>query len=197
MLVDIDETPILNIIIVEGSLIFPPNDTSSEHVRTLDASYIMIYGGYMEVGTEDFPYTSKLVITMHSDKYSPYLPIYGNKVIGVRFGTLDMHGITRDVVWTRLAETASVGDTSITLMEETDWAIGEEIVIAGTSFHNDDHETRFISEVSGTTFYFEEPLEHQHLSVAPVYGDVEFPMRAEVGLLTRNVVFRGDEETSA
>ena len=32
--------------------------------------------------------------------------------------------------------------------------------------------------------------------MTPSYGGVEFPMRAEVGLLTRNVLFRGDE-TSA
>lgn len=75
----------LNAVIVEGSLIFAPN-ADPTHVSAFDANYIMVFGGYMEVGTEDFPYTSKLVITMHGDKYSPYLPIYGNKVIGVRFG---------------------------------------------------------------------------------------------------------------
>jgi hypothetical protein len=40
----------------------------------------------MEVGTEEFPYTSKIRFTMHGDISSPYLPIYGNKVLGVRFG---------------------------------------------------------------------------------------------------------------
>ena len=46
----------------------------------------------MEIGTEEFPYTSKLTITMHGDEYTPALPIYGNKVIAVRNGILDMHG---------------------------------------------------------------------------------------------------------
>jgi hypothetical protein len=32
--------------------------------------------------------------------------------------------------------------------------------------------------------------------VAPVYDGIEVPMQAEVGLLTRNVKFRGDPETS-
>lgn len=71
---------------------------------------------------------------MHSDRFSPYLPQYGNKVIGVRFGTLDMHGIKRDIVWTRLEKSAYAGSTSITLIEETDWVVGEEIVIAGTGW---------------------------------------------------------------
>lgn len=93
-MVDIDETPKVFAVIVEGSLIFAP-DADTSHHRSFDAHYIMVQGGYMEVGTEDFPYTSHLTITMHSNKYSPYLPIYGNKVIGVRFGQLEMHGVTR------------------------------------------------------------------------------------------------------
>jgi len=52
LLVDVDSTPVLFAIIVEGSLIFAPDDTNSNHVRTFDANYIMIEGGYMEVGTE-------------------------------------------------------------------------------------------------------------------------------------------------
>jgi len=52
LLVDIDTSPVLFAIIVEGSLIFAPNVTNSNHLRTFDANYIMIQGGYMEVGTE-------------------------------------------------------------------------------------------------------------------------------------------------
>ena len=51
LLVDVDSTPILNAITVEGSLIFPPHD-NSEHMRTFDAHYIMVKGGYLEIGTE-------------------------------------------------------------------------------------------------------------------------------------------------
>lgn len=51
LLVDVDSTPILGAIDVEGSLIFPPNDDPN-HVRTFDARYIMVYGGYLEIGTE-------------------------------------------------------------------------------------------------------------------------------------------------
>jgi hypothetical protein len=51
LLVDIDSTPILDAIIVEGSLIFAP-DTDPTHERTFDAYYIMVMGGALEVGTE-------------------------------------------------------------------------------------------------------------------------------------------------
>lgn len=83
LLVDIDSTPILDAILVEGSLIFAP-DSDSTHERTFDARYIFVKGGYLEIGTEDYPYTSQLTITMHGTKEDPELPIYGNKVIGVR-----------------------------------------------------------------------------------------------------------------
>jgi hypothetical protein len=59
----------------------------------------------MEVGTEAFPYTSKLTITMHGDVSTPALPTYGNKVIAVRMGTLSMVGKERKVVWTELDKT--------------------------------------------------------------------------------------------
>lgn len=121
LLIDVDSTAKLNAVIVEGSIIFPPHESDPTHHRTFDAHYVMVQGGYFEAGTEDFPYTSKLTITMHSSVSDPYLPIYGNKVIGVRFGQIEMHGIPRTPTWTSLDVTAAVGATSITLFEAVDW----------------------------------------------------------------------------
>jgi len=107
LLVDVDATPMLKAVIVEGTLIFPP-DKDPKHHRTFDAMYIMVRGegSYFEVGTEDFPYTSKMTITMHGLISDPYLPIYGNKCIGLRYGTLDLHGVKREPEWTSLDTTA-------------------------------------------------------------------------------------------
>jgi hypothetical protein len=157
----------------------------------------MVFGGYLEVGTESHPYTSKLQITLHGTKNDAYLPLYGNKVIGVRHGILDMHGAKRDITWTRLAETVEKDSNSIKLVDSHDWVVGDEIVIAGTGWANDCHETRFITALSGKVLTLDKPLECQHISETPNYGGVEVPMQAEVGLLTRNIVFRGDPETSA
>lgn len=79
----------------------------------------------MEVGTEEFPYTSKLIITMHSNKESPELPIYGNKCIAVRNGILDFHGVPRNPTWAELDQTAEIGATSITMIRSVDWQQGE------------------------------------------------------------------------
>ena len=120
LLVDVDSTPILSAVLVEGSLIFAPN-IDPNHQKSFDAHYIMVDGGYMEVGTEDFPYTSKLTITMHSNKQSAEIPIYGNKVIAVMNGVLDMHGIPRYPTWTQLSVTSLPGSRKITLIEAVDW----------------------------------------------------------------------------
>jgi len=120
LLVDVDKVSMLKAVIVEGSLIFAP-EADPTHERYFDAMYIFVNGGLMEVGTVEFPYTSKLTITMHSNVSDPYLPIYGNKVIGVRYGTLDMHGPVRTPTWTMLDATVEAGATVITLIEEVDW----------------------------------------------------------------------------
>ena len=195
-MVDVDSTPKLSFINVEGSLIFPP-DADPNHHRTLDAHYILVKGGYMEVGTEEDRYTSKITITMHSSVYDPNLPIFGNKVIGVNYGVLEMHGVERPVTWTELKETAEAGATQITLMDVTgdalDWAVGESIVIASTSFSGRDAEQRTITAITNTdtapVITFDEPLLYQHYAGVQYFGDDFIEMRAEVGLLTRNVKY--------
>ena len=100
LLVDIPATPVLSFVNVGGSLIF---DSSAD--RTFDAGYVIAKDGYIEVGTEDAPYLSNLVITMHGDKTSPKLPVFGNKVIAVKdTGRIEMHGQPRDITWTSLPD---------------------------------------------------------------------------------------------
>ena len=149
LLVDIDSSPCLKAVIVEGSIIFAP-DADETHERFFDAYYIFVTGGLMEVGTEEFPYTSKITITMHGLLSSPYLPIYGNKVIGVRFGTLDMHGPVRTPTWTLLETTVTPGATVITLQQEVDWVAGEMIAIAPTGYEGREAEHRTILSVDAT-----------------------------------------------
>jgi hypothetical protein len=163
----------------------------------------------MEIGTEEFRYTSKLTITMHSLKYSPRIPIFGNKCIGVHYGTLEMHGIERPVTWTDLKTTAEAGATSITLNDVTggkplDWKVGEEIVIASTDYSGRNAEQRKITSITNTStnpvITFDEPLLFKHYAGIQYYGNSTprdfIEMRAEVGLLTRNVKYQGEPVTS-
>ena len=163
----------------------------------------MVMGGYMEVGTEEFPYTSKLTITMYSEKTSPEIPIYGNKVIAVRNGILDMHGVPRNPTWTSLSTTANINDATITLITAVDWQVGEVIVIAPTGYDSTEAEEKTIVSIDNTNpsnpvITLDSPLSFKHYSGIQTFPSGDFiEMRAEVGLLTRNVVFRGDPETSA
>jgi len=200
LLVDVDATPILNLVLVEGSLIFAP-DSDASHQRTFDAMYIFISAGYMEVGTEEFPYTSKLTITMHGEKADTEIPIYGVKVTAVRNGILDMHGVPRYPTWTELELTAAPGDNTITLHTAVDWVAGEQIVIAPTSYENHEAEVMTIASIDNSNV--NEPvitlngtLAYNHYAGVEYYGSHTLEMRAEVGLLTRNVIYRGDPETS-
>ncbi len=81
----------MSFVLVEGALIFAPH-LDPNHQRNFDAGYIFIKGGYMEVGTEEHPYTSKLTITMHGDVTTPAIPTFGNKNIAVMHGMLSMIG---------------------------------------------------------------------------------------------------------
>ena len=58
---------------------------------------------------------------MHGHVKDPYIPIYGNKVLAVRWGTLDMHGPVREPTWTQMETTLPAGGDTITLIEEVDW----------------------------------------------------------------------------
>lgn len=207
LLFDIDASPKLSFLNVEGSLIFAPS-TDPTHQRTFDCHYILVKGGYMEVGTEENRYTSKMTITMWSTKYDPQIPLFGNKVIGVNYGTLDMHGIERPITWTDLKTTADAGATSITLNDRggvaLDWQVGEEIVIAPTTYSGRDAEQRTIKTITNAdtnpVITFDGPLLTKHYAGVQTFGTGDnqdtIEMRAEVGLLTRNVKFKGDDEHS-
>ncbi len=71
-------------------------------------------------------------------------------------------------------------------------------MIATTSFSNEESETRIIKTITGGNLItFDAPLAFKHISETPQFGGVNMPMQCEVGLLSRNVIYRGDPQTSA
>mmetsp|Transcript_41647 Transcript_41647/g.63629 ORF Transcript_41647/g.63629 Transcript_41647/m.63629 type:complete len:171 (-) Transcript_41647:4546-5058(-) len=110
-----------------------------------------------------------------------------------------MHGVKREPTWTSLETTAEQGATTITLQEPVDWIAGEEIGIASTGYEGREGERRTIKSVDSTKtiITFDKPLEFKHYAATETYDDNEIDMRAEVGLLTRNIKYQGDPETSA
>ena len=78
-------------------------------------------------------------------------------------------------------------------------------MIAPTGFYNDEVDQRIIIAVDRTNpnkpvLTLDSPLTYKHYAALQKYGpngQDEIEMRAEVGLLTRNIMYRGDPETSA
>jgi hypothetical protein len=209
LIFDEDSSPVLKAVLVQGAFIFAP-DTNPAHERTFDAEYIFIdKGATLEIGTEEFRYTSKLTITMHGTRESPQLPVYGNKGIFVRHGQLDIHGVKREHTWTELKTTLAAGSDTATLNVKTDWAAGERIVVAPTDFEVDHAEEFTIVSVDNsgatTVLKLDRPAMYKHFAGSKDYTGTNsvsgsktktLEMRAEVGLLSRNVVYKGADDDS-
>nr|XP_048313021.1 fibrocystin-L isoform X3 [Myodes glareolus] len=187
-------TPILKMLLIQGgTLIFDEADIE------LQAENILITdGGVLQIGTEASPFQHKAVITLHGHLRSPELPVYGAKTLAVREGTLDLHGLPVPVVWTRLAHTANAGEWTLIVQEAVTWKAGEHIVIASTGHRHSqgENEKRTIAWVSadGRNITLTRPLNYTHLGITVTLPDgTVFEARAEVGLLTRNILIRGSE----
>ena len=104
------------------------------------------------------------------------------------------------LTWTRLSATASAGDTTITLLDPVEWNVDDEIVIATTGDHHtqNENEKKTISAISGDkmTLTLDSALEADHLGTQEIFDGTTVEFRAEVGLLTHNVVVRGNTEPS-
>ena len=163
----------------------------------LNSEFILIInGGALEIGTEDEPYLNQATITMHGHVRCTELPVYGCKSIGVREGSLDLHGEFVPMTWTYLAATVEANATEITLVNGVNWKPGSEIVIATTGDRASmgESEKKVIDSVSddGTIITLTEPLKFKHISIAQTFGEHTIETRAEVGLLTRNVKVMGN-----
>ncbi|CAH1226877.1 PKHD1L1 [Branchiostoma lanceolatum] len=189
-------TPVLKVLLIQGGeLIFDEKDIE------LKAENILITGGgLLQVGTEEEPFQHKGIITMYGHVRSTELPLYGAKTLAVREGRLELHGRPTPVTWTRLSETATVGATTLNLKDSVDWNVGDSVVIATTGnrhsqAQNEQREIAAISE-DGRTLTLTEGLEFEHLSVMSTFTaggeSVTVAAEAEVGLLTHNVVVRGN-----
>ena len=198
-------TPVLAVLIVDGGkFIWDRTDGIELHMQY----GVINNGGHFEIGTEDEPFCEgDALIMMYGHQRSINLPIYGAKVLAVRFGTLDIHGCPKTTTWTELDVTVEAGESEITLTHpvQNDWFVGNEIIIAATgditNFHRS--EKRKITSVTnnGYTVGLDEPLEHRHISVCSNGPNNNgqgwgwagtLCTRAEVGLLTRNVKMMGN-----
>lgn len=74
---------------------------------------------------------------MYGHYYGKQLPMFGNKGIGCMDCKFSMYGTPRPKTWTLLSSTIAPNTTILNIDDTVDWQVGEEIVVASTSFdHN-------------------------------------------------------------
>jgi len=193
ILLDVSPPP-LSALIVEGSLTF-----ADERDVALTAGYIIVRGGRLAVGSPSAPFTHRATITLTGNRTAPELPMFGAKVLGVHTGTVDLHGAPALPAWTRLTATAQVNGTTLQLVEAVNWPVGGVVEVASsdTDFTHAERVTIVDVRDGGRVLAVSPPLAFAHFGEVLEYHGEKFDMRAEVALLSRNVVVKGDDVTKA
>jgi cell migration-inducing and hyaluronan-binding protein len=174
--------PALGGLTIDGKLSF-----ANTRDLELTTEWIMVHGE-LEIGTEKAPHTRKATITFTNNVKDEDISGIGgttdrvDRGIMLMGGTLNLHG-DRKHTWTKLAQTAAAGSTSIQVLDASGWRVGDEIVLASTDFDPRQAERRTIAAIKGNTITLDRKLDYMH------FGKITFDVdeRGEVGLLTRNV----------
>jgi cell migration-inducing and hyaluronan-binding protein len=186
VLLDVSPAPLASLRI-DGTL------TADDRDLELTTGSVNVFGALV-VGTERAPFAHRMVFTLTGDDPGTDIP---SKMIAVYSGgDLELHGQSRSA-WTRLGATATAGTTQLLLDAPTDWRAGDRVVVASTSYEPNEAEAVVIASVSGPSVTLAEPLKFTHWGVLQTIAGATVDERAEVGLLSRNVVVRGDERSEA
>ena len=158
---------------------------------SVNARWIMVHGE-LQCGTATTSFLNRLVITLVGTNTTEDVMGMGTKFLGAMSGgIIQLHGALR-FNWTRLATTAVKGSTQITLQITPDWRVGERIVIASSDYHSKHAEEVTITAITGNTIRLSRPLTYTHWCQNETFGSWTLKECAEVGLLSRNIVIRGD-----
>ena len=150
--------------------------------------------GRLEVGSTAQPFTHRATITLTAAYSSTCASSAVDQTLAVEGGgVLSLHGTPRTLSWTRLALTAAAGDSEIHTTAAPGWLPGDRIVIASTDYDPSRAEEHQISSISGTAIKLVGALAYDHWGATEgaAYDGVGMEIRAEVGLLTRNVIVQG------
>ena len=185
--------PALGGVTIDGRLSFADNKDLE-----LTTEWIMLHGE-LEIGTEARPHTRKATITLTDnvkgeDIGVPPASVASERVdrgIMIMGGTLNLHGDQKHT-WTKLANTATAGSTSIQVLDASGWRAGDEVVLASTDFDPRQAERRTIAAIRGNTITLDKKLDYMH------FGKITFDVdeRGEVAMLTRNIVLQASADAA-
>jgi G8 domain len=185
---------------IQGSLLF--NDGKD---LKLASRFVLIDGGLLQIGTDVVPHKNKAIITLTGTDESINVIGEGTMKLGTKFlGTymgnsrLELHGARRDALsWTKLSANLAAGATSLSVLDDPrTWRVGDEIVIASSSFEPTEAERVKITAVSGKTVSFSPALKFAHWGTLQTFDGKTVDERAEVGLLSRDIVVQGANDSA-
>lgn len=167
----------------------------------LDAEIIMVMtaNGLLEWGQVNTTYDLQGTITLKGDIVQAQAGDQTAALMVMNGAQLQLHGTVKDA-WGKLNEHANQEAKSITTEFKKNWEKGDIIVIASTDYDPHQAEVRTISSISngGMTFHFDAPLLYNHFGKLQNYPNspttATLDQRAEVGLLSRNLKIRGDDD---
>ena len=136
MLLDLEETPVIGLIQINGRLTF--DQTKNINFR---AKHIFVRAGELIIGNATHPYEKEGRITLHGEKDSKAIVFdnaieAGNKLIA-NVGLVQMYGKprTKESQMTRLTKSTAKGDTTINVAPGLDWVQGDLVGILPTSYN--------------------------------------------------------------
>lgn len=199
VLLDVD-TPVLNGVMIHGELIFEDKPGVG-----LSAHWVMIMGegSALRIGSVDTYFVNNTHITLYGTDRSANLfgtaPLHsGNKFIMVmEGGTLAMHGASAQKhSWTQIEGDVFPGDTRLTVaIDSVGWLPGDRIVLAPSGYNPAEAEVLTVTAVDGREIQFQPALQHRRFGRIQTIAGRQVDMRAEIGLLTRNIRVQGAQDS--
>jgi len=187
-------SPALGGLIIEGRLVF------DQQALSLSTGWILVDGGELVIGSQEALHTEPALITLtgtgaDGSMEAAVPPMMGTKFVGViNGGSLELHGArARSRNWSQLEGHALTGSSQLRVTEETDWAVGDRLVVAPSGFDPTEAEEVTVTAVEDGIIHFVPELQYDHWGEVQVIAGHEIDERAEVACLTRNIVIQGDE----
>jgi hypothetical protein len=117
----------------------------------------------------------------------------GTKFLGAMGGVIEIHGASaRKASKTLLNANVAPGATRLMVADAPGWAVGDQIVVAPSGFEPREAEVVTITAVSGAEITISPALKYAHWGSLQTYDGKTLDQRAEVALMTRNIIVQGD-----
>ena len=114
-------------------------------------------------------------------------------------GFLDLHGLPKNISWTRLSTSAEVNATFLIVRDSIDWNTGDEIIITTTDrdlSHTERH--RIVRIENKTILYIDGSLKYSHKVIQRTFPSGRtIDIAAAVGVVTRNIRIINDPTSTS